>query len=231
MPSKKALDAALPVARARGQVILTRPYPGSTCDFLIDTPGGIVAVCSRRSRRIQSTIDEIARQNQDTLAAISAATHTPGIIREFWLWCPYGTQRFFRVEGTTLTELDQLGTIKIPLNTGIFFPRKGPGVVKRAGKTIAGAAAGKTLVPEKNPSGPGGQKFPDTFPVNASPGKPGEREPAPVRYLRRRNAEIRRLKEQQESRVPEGPGRKSGGDTSSGRENTTPAQDTPPGGV
>lgn len=187
MPSEKALGAALAIARARGRVITIRTWEGCDCDFLIDTPHGLSAVCVRRSRRIRSSIAEIAGQHRETLNAIRSAGHCSGVACEFWLWSPYGTMRFFLVEGFSLIELTPLGIPLVPPVTGKFAAV--PGADKRF--TVK-RPAGETCSPE-NRSGPADpQRSPG--PGDSPPAKPEIREPAPVRYLRRRNAEILRMK-------------------------------------
>ena len=104
MPSQKAFDAAVAIAGTRGEVIFLKTWPGSACDFLIRTPYGIVAVTVRRTRRIRAGIDEIAYEYRETLNLIRAADHCPGIWCEFWLWSPYGTMRFFEIDGFRLTS-------------------------------------------------------------------------------------------------------------------------------
>ncbi len=131
IPSQKALDAALPVAQARGEVMFFRQDPGTPCNFLINYAGGGAVVRIRRSRRLHSTVPEIAAQNIESLDLLRSATLSPGITREFWLWSPYGTMRFFRVEDAGLIELNRQGE-----------PLKPPG---------PGSAAGKKSAGKKNP--------------------------------------------------------------------------------
>ena len=131
IPSQKALDAALPVAQARGEVMFFRQDPGTPCNFLINYAGGGVVVRIRRARRLYCTIPEIIAQNIESLDRLRSATLSPGITREFWLWSPYGTMRFFRVEDVGLIELDRKGE-----------PLKPPG---------PGSAAGKKSAGQKNP--------------------------------------------------------------------------------
>ena len=131
IPSQKALDAALPVAQARGEVMFFRQDPGTPCNFLINYAGGGAVVSIRRARRLHCTIPEIIAQNIEPLDRLRSATFSPGITREFWLWSPYGTMRFFRVEDAGLTELDRHGE-----------PLKPPG---------PGSAAGKKSAGQKNP--------------------------------------------------------------------------------
>lgn len=109
IPSQKALNAALPVAQARGEVMFFRQDPGTPCNFLINYNGGGAVVHIRRTRRLYCTIPEIIAQNIEPLDRLRSAVLSPGITREFWLWSPYGTMRFFRVEDATLIELDRQG--------------------------------------------------------------------------------------------------------------------------
>ena len=131
IPSQKALDAALPVAQARGEVMFFRQDPGTPCNFLINYPGGGAVVQIRRSRRLYCTIPEIIAQNIEPLDRLRSAVLSPGITREFWFWSPYGTMRFFRVEDAGLIELDRQGE-----------PLKPP---------AAGFSAGKKSYRQKNP--------------------------------------------------------------------------------
>jgi hypothetical protein len=186
-PSRKAFDAAVAAAKARGQVIFLRTYPGSACDFLIVTPYGIVAVCVRRTRRVQADIAEIAMAHNETLNGIRAADHCPGVSCEFWLWSPYGTMRFFLVEGPGLIELSPHGLPLVPPVTGRF-----------AGQP-ANCTGSSENIPDNAPAGlrsfPG--NTPAALPAAPAPGKPAVRDPPYLRFLRRRNAEIQRRKEEE----------------------------------
>jgi hypothetical protein len=127
LPSQKALDAALPVAQARGEVMFFRQDPGTPCNFLINYAGGGAVVHIRRSRRLYCTISEIIAQNIEPLDRLRLAVLSPGITREFWLWSPYGTMRFFRVEDTGLIELDRQGKPLKPTASGFTAGKKSYG--------------------------------------------------------------------------------------------------------
>jgi hypothetical protein len=150
IPSQKALNAALPVAQARGEVMFFRQDPGTPCNFLINYNGGGAVVHIRRTRRLYCTIPEIIAQNIEPLDRLRLAVLSAGITREFWLWSPYGTMRFFRVEDAALIELDRQGE-----------PLKPP---------AAGFAAGKRSYGQKNPVLKSGNpafrknELPETFP-------------------------------------------------------------------
>jgi len=192
MFSQKAFDAALPVAQARGQVILLQHHPGAPYDFLIISAAGIIAVCTRRSRRLHGSLAEIAERHRNTIALIGVAEFSPGFIREFWLWSPYGTMRFFRVDGPVITELDRLGVPVMPPVTGTVAMKertraKGPV------KMTDGAKPGET---KTLPGADAVAKCPDITSPDPAPTPKSEREPAPVRYLKRRARERSNQKEQ-----------------------------------
>jgi hypothetical protein len=169
-------------------------YPGVPYDFLISGPGGMVAVCTRKSRRLHGALADIDSRHRETLAMISAAEFSPGLIRELWLWSPYGTMRFFRVEGPLLTELNRLGVPLSPPVTGTFTGKKkagtkGPVMMKKNAKP------GERIFPEKIPGPDAGMGTAAVPGPDPSPGQRGGREPAPIRYLRRRAQERRDQKD------------------------------------
>ena len=202
IPSQKAIDAAVAIARTRGQVIFLKDYPGSACDFLVITPYGIIAVCVRRTRQIRADIAEIAMVFNDTLNRIRAVDHCPGIWCEFWLWSPYGTMRFFAVDGFRLTELSLAGLPLAPVVTGRFagqpaHPAEAPGNLS------AGTPAGTPGSPGPAPGAAPEQKNPG--PAPGVPGRPAATEPHFIRFLRRRNAEVRQKKEEESRQTGKGP--------------------------
>lgn len=195
IPSKKAFDAAVVIAGTRGQVIFLQDRPGSFCDFLVLTPYGILAVCVQRTRRIRADIAEIAMEFNETLNTIRAADHCPGIYCEFWLWSPYGTMRFFEVEGFRLTELSLTGLPLVPSVTGKFAGQPGDRTVEP--ENLPGLVqAGQADSPEKGAGAATGRKNPATVSPAPAPAQPAPAEPHYIRFLRRRNAEIQRKKEE-----------------------------------
>lgn len=212
-PSLRALDAAVRVAQARGEVIFLRQYPGSTCDFFIDGAGGLTAVSLKRSLRIRACLDEISRQYHETLIYISSAEHAAGIAREFWLWSKYGTMRFFRIEGLVLTELNRFGVPLNPPVSCILAASLKTGAVL-PGKKYGEPGSGKNIFPVNVPvPEPGKSFFPEKIPGagQGSPAVPGpvpggQREPAPVRYLRRMAVERQKAKVLSTGLIPDKPG-------------------------
>jgi hypothetical protein len=204
MPSEKALNAALYVARGRGRVVMVGSWEGRDCDFLIDSPYGLSAITVRRTRRIRASLAEIAERYRETLNAIRAGGHCGGVACEFWLWSPYGSIRFFAVEGFELLELTRFGLPLMPPVTEKFGSM--PATGRKIPEKIPDAAAGgpKNL-PEKMPDTNAKESTPG--PADTAAGRPAPPEPAPVRYLRRRNAEIQRKKEEtkaaRQKKIPE----------------------------
>jgi hypothetical protein len=227
MPSRKAFDAAVAIASARGEVIFLKTRPGSACDFLIRTPYGIIAVTVRRTRRIRAGIDEIAYEYRETLNLIRASDTCPGIYCEFWLWSPYGTMRFFGIDGFRLTELSLTGLPLVPPVSGRFAGQ--PDTCMDTPATMPDTGhAGQTNFPEKVPGAAAGQKNPDAASMVPAPAQPAPAEPHYIRFLRRRNAEIQRKKEESRAAGGEPDARPSPVLPGPG-EGGSPAESGPPG--
>jgi hypothetical protein len=179
-PSQKALDAALPVAQVRGEVMFFRQDPGIPGNFLINHAGGQVIVRIRRTRRLHGTIPGIEAQNIESLDLLRTATLSPGISREFWFWSPYGTMRFFRVEGDGLIELGRQGEPLKPPVPGSGARKKSAGQ-KNPVQEIVDPASGKSESPEKSP-GTIAQP-PCTSEPDHEQGRTGENDSPLIRYL------------------------------------------------
>ncbi len=206
--SDKALAAAVPVARMRGEVMFFEQRPGTCFDFMTGGPAGPGAVRVERALRIHGSHAQIAADHAGTIDRITAAALAPGIARELWLWSPWGTMRYFRIEGMSITELDLLGNVRAPLVKGARAnamrprwrksrkksgsatpaPAPGPGHPPAAGNHVETAG---TAVPGTE----GALQPPGTSPQAPAPAGTSGREPAPVRFLRKRNAELQRKKD------------------------------------
>ncbi len=201
--SDLALAAAVPVARMRGEVMFFEQRPGACFDLFASGPAGSSAIRVDRTLRIHGSPAEIAREHAEMIARISAAALAPGISRELWLWSPWGTMRFFRVEGETITELDRLGAERAPLMKGPLAgtlrprwrkPRKksgDAGLLPGSGPEQS-PAAGNLLQPASGPEqspGTGNEPQPPGTPVPGPLAGSSVREPAPVRYLKRKAKE------------------------------------------
>jgi hypothetical protein len=109
LPSKKALEAALPLAQLRGQVIFFRQDALAPGDFMIIGLEGIIVVRVKRTRQLRVTLTAVETQQQEALTLLRSADLVPEILRELWLWCPFGSMRFFRLENKRINELDRHG--------------------------------------------------------------------------------------------------------------------------
>jgi hypothetical protein len=114
----KGIDIAMPVARARGFVILCRHYYGYVCDFIIAEPGRTSIVRVVRTKRLFDTVDGMARQFGTGIAGLSRVPPDPGRSLEIWACDYYGNLRFFRLLGTGLVEIRQDGTVFDPVAAG-----------------------------------------------------------------------------------------------------------------
>jgi len=111
------LDAALPFAKARGQVTLFRRSPGSNGDLMIAGNGCLAIVTIRKATRLHETLAEV---ENDYHTAIAKSRIVPGggpVSRELWLYSRYCVLRFFRVEDAGIVELCTDGKILAPMPT------------------------------------------------------------------------------------------------------------------
>jgi hypothetical protein len=196
--SGRALEAAVPVAHMRGEVMFLERRPGTCFDLLTSGPAGTSAIRVERALRIHGSLAEIAAGYTVTLARISAAALAPGIARELWLWSPWGTMRYFRVENEAITELDRLGVVRVPLAkgslAGAMRPRWRKSRKKSGGPSPGPGseqppAAGDPLPPVPGPGQSPGKGSGPPLVRSQAPVGDDQREPAPVRYLRRRARE------------------------------------------
>ena len=119
-------------------------------------------------------------------------------MREFWLWSPYGSMRFFRIEGSVLTELDRRGVPLSPQVTATVTVTKKAGADEPV-KKKSNTKPGEKIFPEKIPgtdTGPRPAEVPGPEPAQSPK---VEHETAPIRYLRRRAREQRELKDHAEA--------------------------------
>jgi hypothetical protein len=195
--SDKAFEAALPVAMLRGEVMFFEKRPGSCFDFLVSGPGGTSAICVERALCIHGTAAGIAATYAGTIARMNASPLMPGFLRELWLWSPWGTMRYFRVESAGIIELNLIGAVRSPLVKGALAGVKRPRYRKSRKKSGEAAAMAPASGPEGSPATADGAQTPGT--PGPAPGGNSVREPAPVRYLRKKAKEKEaREKEAQE---------------------------------
>src|SRR5512137_2125286 len=106
---QKGIEIAMPVALARGFVILCRHYYGYVCDLVIAEPGRTTIVRVFRTKRLYDTVAGMAGQFRTGIAGLSRVPPDPGRSLEIWACDYYGNLRFFRLRGTDLVEIRQDG--------------------------------------------------------------------------------------------------------------------------
>jgi len=110
-PPQKALDEALSIAQARGDLLLFRDKPAFDCDYMFLATDRFCIVRVKRTRHLWCTPGEMEAQYCE---AIQQFRHLPApafVSREIWFWSQYGVFRFFRIEDAGLVELDRDGKI------------------------------------------------------------------------------------------------------------------------
>jgi hypothetical protein len=107
----KGLDAALPVAKARGNVMYFRRMRGSTADLMVSGSGILAIIRIRFAPRLFGTPAEIAREFYEAVALLRLHPAGGPVSRELWLYSRHGVLRFFRVEDNGLVELRADGSV------------------------------------------------------------------------------------------------------------------------
>jgi hypothetical protein len=108
---QKEIEIALPIARARGFVILCRWYHGSVADFIIaEFAGRTTIVCICRTKRLNELVAGMAAQFGTAIAGLSRVPPSFGRSCKIWAVDYYGNIRFFRLVGTDLVEIGRDGS-------------------------------------------------------------------------------------------------------------------------
>jgi hypothetical protein len=128
------MDAALPVAEARGQVMMFCHSGRNLADFIIVGTGTLAFVRVRKVQCLHGPPEEI---EGDLRNEVNMLRRIPGgsVSRELWPYSRYGVLRFFRVEDTGLVELGADGNL-------ISRPVKEPAPAKNPVKTVVQDAHG-----------------------------------------------------------------------------------------
>ena len=147
----KGFDVAIPVAHARGRVILFRSSPWYVGDFLIMENGRLTMVRVRMARRLYATIEEISSYYCDAITGLGTVPCEGPVSRELWLYSRRGALRFFRIGTDGLVEIDRQGVLLVTENqTGIV-----PAIPGNTSPAPSGPAlTGKTGAGVVDPRGP-----------------------------------------------------------------------------
>jgi hypothetical protein len=128
------MDAALPVAEARGQVMRFRHSVRNLADFVIVGSGTLAFV---RVRKVQCLHGPPEKIEDDLRDEVNMLRRIPdgSVSRELWPYSRYGVLRFFRVKDTGLVELGADGNL-------LSRPVKEPAPAERPEKNIVPGAPG-----------------------------------------------------------------------------------------
>jgi len=101
----RGLDAALPVARARGHVEHFRRTRGGTANLMVSGSGILAIIRIRYAPRLYPDIAEIDWEFADPIARLRLHPAGGPVSRELWLYSRYGVLRFFRVLDHGIVEI------------------------------------------------------------------------------------------------------------------------------
>ena len=119
-PPSNGIDAALPIARARGRVLEIVQNGDTPAMFVVIADGKVYFIYIKRADPFRVTPADMEVENRGTLAIIRSLPHSADIVREFWPYSKYGSLRFFRVEESWLLEIGRDGK---PLAGNVEKPR------------------------------------------------------------------------------------------------------------
>jgi hypothetical protein len=170
-PPAKGIEAALPVARARGHVMVFRRERGSTADLMVSGSGILAIIRVQNAPRLYGSLAAIIAEFSDAIARLRLHPAGAPVSRELWLYSRYGVFRFFRVEDDGIVEIKADGNVLAdgpvaPVTTG------------RSRSCQKKAAVPEQVSAGKNPAGPAACDKMPALPVRPEAGKsPGV--PAP----------------------------------------------------
>jgi hypothetical protein len=112
-PPKKALDDALPIAKARGALLVFKEEPAFPCDYMFLSADRLCIVWVKRTRHLWCTPENLEAQCIETITKFRHIQSPAFLSREIWFWSPYGVFRFFRIDDAGIVELDQDGNVLV----------------------------------------------------------------------------------------------------------------------
>lgn len=105
----RGLEIALPIAAARGHVQIYQRSPRNHTDFTITGSGIFASVRLHRTERLHATPAEIGHTYRELIAELRSIPGGGPVSRELWLYTRHGTTRHFRVDNSSIAELDRIG--------------------------------------------------------------------------------------------------------------------------
>jgi len=105
----KALEAAIPVAKARGIIQMAAGGPERIYDISIVSKIPVVFAGIMFAPKILATIPELEVYYANDLARLRLIARDAAISADLWIRSRHGTWRFFQVTPSTLVEIDREG--------------------------------------------------------------------------------------------------------------------------
>ena len=105
----RALEEAVPIAKARGIVQMTLSGPERIFDIAIISKVPVTFARVMFAPAILATIQQLAEEFKDEIAQLRLIAHDAAITAELWLRSKHGTWRFFLVMPNSLVEIDREG--------------------------------------------------------------------------------------------------------------------------
>jgi hypothetical protein len=122
---------ALPIARARGQVMQFVQDGECLAEFVISGNGKVIFVRIRRAVPFLCTPAEFEAEFRELILQLRRIPGYGPVVLEFWVYSKKGSWRFFRVEDAGLVEIGR---------DGLPLPLKG-----KVDPMVKGMAGGKTI--------------------------------------------------------------------------------------
>ncbi|OPY35343.1 MAG: hypothetical protein A4E35_02406 [Methanoregula sp. PtaU1.Bin051] len=105
----KALEEAIPIAKARGIIQVTLSGPERIFDIAIVSKIPLVFARVMFAPKILADILELAEYYKPEIAELRLIAKDPAVVAELWIRSKHGTWRFFLVTPSTLVEIDREG--------------------------------------------------------------------------------------------------------------------------
>ena len=105
----KALDAAVPIAKARGIIQMAAGGPERIFDIAIVSKIPVTFASVMFAPKILATIPELVEYYQQDLARLRLIVRDAAVTAELWIRSRHGTWRFFQVMPSALVEIDRGG--------------------------------------------------------------------------------------------------------------------------
>ena len=157
----RGLDAALPVALARGHVMFFRRTRGYTADLMVSGNGILAIIAIRNAPQLYGSLADLEAEFRQAIALLRLHPAGGPVSRELWLYSRYGALRYFRVEDPGIVELCADGSVMKAVPPVPVATRKNWSRMK------------KQVVPEKpaaaaKPEAPAGKDGPPAAPGPAA---------------------------------------------------------------